>query len=103
MVALVNGKLDAIARLCERYRVRKLEIFGSAATGSGFDTATSDVDFLVEFQPLEPPEHAAAYSGLLRALDEMFGREVDLVEAAAISNPYFLTAVNKSRSLLYAA
>ncbi|MBM4031743.1 MAG: hypothetical protein FJ291_08165 [Planctomycetes bacterium] len=103
MVAIVEEKLDAIVRLCRRYRVRSLELFGSAATGKGFDPARSDVDFLVEFLPLEPVEHAAAYFGLLRALDDLFQREVDLLEATAISNPYFLTSVNRNRSLLYAA
>lgn len=103
MVALVAEQLDAIARLCERYKVRRLELFGSASTGAGFDALTSDVDFLVDFLPLEPCEHAAAYFGLLRALDELLGREVDLVEAAAIANPYFLASVNKTKALLYAA
>jgi len=36
--------------LCKRFRVRRLEAFGSAVTGR-FRTATSDIDFLVEFQP----------------------------------------------------
>jgi predicted nucleotidyltransferase len=103
MVAIVEKNLGAIVGLCQRYRVRSLELFGSAATGRGFDPARSDVDFLVEFLPLEPTEHAEAYFGLLRALDGLFQRQVDLVEATAISNPYFLTAVNQSRSLLYAA
>jgi hypothetical protein len=41
--------------------------------------------------------------GLKEALEALFGRSVDLVEAGASSNRYFLESVNKSRRLLYAA
>lgn len=40
----------AIAELCRRYRVRRLEVFGSAARGDDFDPARSDFDFLAEFE-----------------------------------------------------
>ena len=36
-----------------RYNVHCLELFGSAANGK-FDAAISDLDFLVEFEPLAP-------------------------------------------------
>jgi len=36
--------------LCRRYGVRKLELFGSATDGA-FDPRTSDLDFLVDFDP----------------------------------------------------
>ena len=49
------------------YRVRKLELFGSAASDR-FDPATSDLDFLVEFDVVPPAEHARCYFGLLFAL-----------------------------------
>ena len=41
----------ALADLCRRHRVQRLELFGSAATGQD-DPARSDLDFLVEFEPL---------------------------------------------------
>ena len=37
------------------------------------------------------------------ALKTALGRRVDLVEAAAINNPYLRTAINKSRELVYAS
>ena len=40
-----------IAEICRRYRVTRLEVFGSVARGTDFDTETSDVDFLVEYHP----------------------------------------------------
>lgn len=89
-------------RLCRRYHVRSLALFGSAA-GDDFDPARSDVDLLVDFEPLPPGTHADAYFGLLESLEDLFGRPVDLVMTRAIRNPYFRQAVESSRHLIYAA
>jgi predicted nucleotidyltransferase len=89
-------------RLCERYGVAKLEVFGSAVTGA-FDEATSDLDFLVEYLPLPPGKHADAYFGLLESLQALLQRPVDLVMVKAVRNPYFLQAIADSREVLYAA
>ncbi len=102
MVHLVEEKSDEIARLCARYSVKRLELFGSAA-GIDFDPQKSDIDFLVEFLPLHSGEHADAYFGLLEALQELLGRSVDLVMLNAVKNPYFLEAIVKNRTVLYAA
>lgn len=51
MNSLIEQKRDDLNRLCERFKVQQLEIFGSAARGE-FDPAKSDLDFLVEFQAL---------------------------------------------------
>jgi uncharacterized protein with HEPN domain len=47
---IVERNLTAIAELCRRFGVRRLDLFGSAATGR-FDPGSSDLDFLVEFEP----------------------------------------------------
>jgi len=92
-------ELEAV---CRRYGVRRLELFGSAATGQD-RPGESDLDFLVEFGPLPPGGYADAYFGLLESLEELFGRTVDLVVPSAIRNPYFLKAIEGTRTLLYAA
>lgn len=99
---LIENKREELSRVCERFIVRRLELFGSAADGS-FEPDTSDLDFLVEFLPLEAGGHFDAYFGLRDALEDLFGRSVDLVMTRAIRNPYFLKAVNRSRTVLYAA
>ena len=88
--------------LCRRYGVRRLELFGSAATGHN-QPGESDLDFLVEFGPLPPGGYADAYFGLLESLEALFGRKVDLVVPSAVRNPYFLKAIEETRTLLYAA
>jgi predicted nucleotidyltransferase len=102
MINLIEGHRAKLDELCRRCHVRTLEIFGSAADGT-FDPEKSDLDFLVEFLSLHPAEHADAYFGLLFGLEDLFCRKIDLLEAAAIRNPYLLKSVNKQRTVLYAA
>jgi len=102
MTALLQAKRSEIAALCRRRRVSRLDVFGSAARGT-FEAESSDLDLLVEFQPLGPGERAEAYFGLLEDLGDLFQRPVDLVMARAISNPYFRRAVEQTREMRYAA
>jgi uncharacterized protein len=102
MVQAIAKRRSEISELCRRYRVRRLELFGSAA-GATFDPHRSDVDFLVEFEPLADGEHADAYFGLRESLESLLSCPVDLVMTRASHNPYFLEAIAPTRTLLYAA
>ncbi|HOW19576.1 MAG TPA: nucleotidyltransferase domain-containing protein [Phycisphaerae bacterium] len=86
--------------MCRRFKVRRLEVFGSAATDR-FDPQRSDLDFLVEYQPLAFGEYADCYFGLLAGLEDLFGRPIDLVQPEAIRNPYFLRGIQGTRTLVY--
>ncbi len=79
-----------------------MELFGSSATGR-FDAGRSDLDFLVEFLPLQPGQHADAYFGLKEELEALFDRNVDLVMNSAVVNPYFREELDRTRTALYAA
>ena len=102
MELCVESKQAELVELCREYRVRKLELFGSAANGR-FNPETSDLDFLVEFDTTPRGESARCYFGLLFGLEDLLGRKVDLVDFRAIQNPYFLRSINKDRVVLYAA
>ena len=100
--ALIESRRADIGRICARFGVRRLELFGSAATGT-FDPAHSDVDFLVDFDLNGHPDRFEQYFGMKEALEALFGRPVDLVEEGASTNRYFLESLNRTRRLLYAA
>jgi uncharacterized protein len=102
MHATIREKQAELANLCRQYRVKRLSLFGSAASGE-FRQSSSDFDFTVEFEPLAPEEHAHAYFGLLRALTDMLGAPVDLVEVAAIENPYYRREIEATQQPLYGA
>lgn len=102
MNPIIDNNRDELRKLCEKYRVKRLDVFGSAA-GDSFDPATSDLDFLVSFHDLSFGEVADTYFNLLEAIRTLFDRSVDLVMESAIDNPYFRESVEESRILLYAA
>jgi predicted nucleotidyltransferase len=103
MLPLIEERRAEIEALCRRYHVRRLDLFGSAARGDDFDAAKSDLDFLVEFEPLPYGGRYRAYFGLKEALESLFGRRVDLVTDESVRNPYLKTSIEKGRRLLYAA
>ena len=102
MVQLITDHAAELEQLCRRCRVLRLDVFGSATDASRFGPE-SDLDFLVEFQSAREPGIADRYFDLLFALQELYGRPVDLVMDSAIKNPYFREAVEESRELVYAA
>lgn len=101
MIPDIERTRPELEELCRRYRVRRMEAFGSAATGR-FESETSDIDLLVEFEATGSPGYADRYFGLLESLETLFGRPVDLVVASAIKNPYFRQSVDQTKALLYA-
>ncbi len=100
MNVLLARQLPHIAALCERYGVAHLELFGSA-TGPEFNPESSDFDFLVELDTQTPGSRARRWTELADALEKLLGRHVDLVNPRYIRNPYFLQAVNNSRTVIY--
>ncbi|EHY90211.1 nucleotidyltransferase family protein [Saccharomonospora azurea] len=102
MHELVKAKRGEIERLCRSLAVRRLDVFGSAV-GDSFDTESSDVDVLVEFDSSPEVDYFDTHFTLKEGLERILGRPVDLVSATAIRNPYFRRSVLESREHLYAA
>lgn len=102
MIPVVEERVDDLKRLCIRYGVQRLDLFGSASTGR-YDSVDSDLDFVVEFRPEALLAYADAYFGLLESLERLFGKPVDLVVGSAIRNPYFLQSVEETRIPIYAS
>ncbi len=103
MISLVESRIASLQQLCRQYGVGRLELFGSAATGT-FDPARSDLDFLVEFLPgQELGPWLRHYFEFQAELARLFGRPVDLVLSAAVRNHYFRKELDRTRTVLYAA
>ena len=102
MISAIAQYRDELEKLCHRHHVRRLELFGSAASG-GFNPESSDLDFLVMFEDLEPAAYADAYLGFYEDLTALFDRRIELVSTTAITNPYFLESIERNRETLYAA
>ena len=86
MHAAIAVKQAKLAELCRHY-----------------DPATSDADFLVEFDPNSDLPPLEQFFGLVEALSDALGRPVDLVENHEFRNPYLGASINAYRELVYAA
>lgn len=101
MDAAVLLDTQAIRSACERFGVERLRVFGSVLTDR-FDPETSDIDFLVTFQP-ERDDLFRDYFDLKFELEHILGREVDLVMERSIRNPFFKASAFGSAQDVYAA
>jgi predicted nucleotidyltransferase len=70
--------LEQNREIIQRFSVRSLALFGSAARGEA--GPTSDLDFLVDFEK----KSFDSYMDLKTFLERLFGRPVDLVISDAI-------------------
>ncbi|MBB3052347.1 hypothetical protein FHS23_003381 [Prauserella isguenensis] len=93
--------LDAIARVCERYGVERLRLFGSALS-EGFDPARSDVDLLIDYHE-GIRRTSRDYFALKDELEEIIGHPVDLVQSRNLRNPYIAHTVFSTARDIYAA
>lgn len=66
---------DTLAALCRRFGVARLDVFGSAARGADFDPASSNADFLVEFDARA--DDLGNYLDFKEALEKLLGRAVE--------------------------
>lgn len=88
---------EALERLCRRYHVRRLDLFGSVLREEDFGVE-SDLDVLVEFEPGHTP--GLAFARLQRDLSELLGRQVDLHTYRSLSR-YFRDEVLEESQPLY--
>ncbi len=96
MSFVVEASREDLRRVCERYHVERLALFGSAL-GEGFGP-DSDVDLLVEFEAGRTP--GLGFARLQRELSELVGRQVDLHTYRSLSR-YFRDEVLRESEVIY--
>jgi len=99
-IRIIDVPAEEVAQLCRRWKVAELSLFGSAARDeAGPD---SDVDLLVRFEDGERWS-TLDLARLVIELEQLIGREVDLIEDRAVENPFKRRAILAGRRVLYAA
>jgi len=101
MHPLASLDISAIQAACEQFGVERLRLFGSALSDR-FDSERSDIDFLVDFRP-DNDALFANYFDLKAELERIVGRDVDLVDASVVRNPFFKASAFGNAQDLYAA
>lgn len=98
-MAKLDNYIADIVTLCSRHNVRHLFAFGSVVTDHF--NQTSDVDLLVDFLPVSATDYADNYYSLKFSLEEILHRKLDLLEEKALTNPYFISAIENKKQLIY--
>ncbi len=96
---VIDQNIEIIRDLCSRHKVSSLFVFGSVITNK-FEK-NSDIDLLVDFKDVDLYDYADNYFALKDALENVFKRNVDLLEDKAIKNPYLRQSIDSSKQLVY--
>jgi predicted nucleotidyltransferase len=90
---------ETIAEFCQRWQVTEFAIFGSALRDDF--NALSDIDVLISFD--DGAEITLLDLAQMQIeLERLFNRPVDLVEKAALRNPYRRREILETSQVVYA-
>ena len=96
---LIEKNIDKIHDLCSKHKVGRLFAFGSVLT-ERFQN-DSDIDLIVDFKEVDLYNYADNYFDLKFSLENLFERDVDLLEDKAINNQYLRQSIDSSKQLIY--
>jgi len=95
----LNDNINQIKYLCGKYYVRQLFAFGSVLTDKFNEQ--SDVDLIVDFDKNAVKDHFINYFDFKYALEDVLGRQVDLLEEQPIRNSYLRKNIENTKTLIY--
>ncbi len=96
---LFNKDIEKLKKLCSKFRVLKLYVFGSAISNKF--RKDSDIDFLVTFDSVDINDYADNYFDFKFSLEDLFNRKIDLLEEKSIKNPFLKQSIDSSKELIY--
>ena len=98
---LLRHHRTEIEDACRRHHVKRLDAFGSVLRDDF--TATSDIDLLVEFEPVQASGFDHPYWAFADEMEVILGRAADVVMVSAVTNPYLADELERTRMAIYAA
>ena len=96
---IIEQHIIELRKLCDRFHVAELFVFGSYAKGNF--TEKSDIDFLVRFSGVNPLDYFDNYIDFKIELEKLFSRNIDLIEIQTIKNPILKQAIDRDKIILY--
>ena len=96
---IIDQNIEIIHDLCTRHKVARLFVFGSVITNRL--KKNSDIDLIVDFRDIDAYDYADNYFDLKFSLENLFNRNVDLLEDKAINNPYLRQSIDSTKQLIY--
>jgi len=96
---IVEQNLSNVSELCKLHNVKDMYLFGSVLTEQF--SSDSDVDFLVNFKPIDLFQYFDNYMELKEKLEHLLKRPVDLLEEQTIQNPVLRRSIDRNKKLIY--
>ena len=100
---LIERNLQDILKLCKKYRVKRLYVFGSILTDRFNEN--SDIDFSVDFDResinADNLDWADLFFGFMEGLQNILKRKVDIVFEDFINNQYFRNELDRTKQIIY--
>ena len=100
---LIERNLQDILKLCKKYRVKRLYVFGSILTDRFNEN--SDIDFSVDFDResinADNLDWADLFFGFMEGLQNILKRKVDIVFEDFINNKYFRNELDRTKQIIY--
>lgn len=98
--SIIKENIDELVNICKKYRVSKLYAFGSVLS-ERFNEKSSDIDLVVELEPMKPLVKGETIMKLWGAFETLFRKKVDLLTDQPIRNPYLRKNVENTKRLIY--
>jgi predicted nucleotidyltransferase len=99
MHSILTKNIKEIEQICRQHKVTKLYAFGSVCTDKFNDN--SDVDLIFSFKERYFDGYVDNFFELEAKLENLLKRKIDLVAEETLQNPYFISSVNKTKTVIY--
>ena len=97
----ISLKYEDIVRLCEKYHISELSVFGSVLRDDFRDD--SDVDLLIVWEDYMHKNGSWDFLYIENDLEKLIGRDVDVVDKECIRNPIRREEIMSTYEVVYAA
>ena len=95
----IHIKYEDIVKICEKYRLSELSIFGSSIRGDF--KANSDIDILIAYEDVWQND-PFDFIDIQEEFEIITGRKVDIIDKDALTNPIRKEDILASREVIYA-
>jgi uncharacterized protein len=95
----LDKHIEKIKSICSRNDVKTLFAFGSVLREDFSEN--SDIDLLVDIEDKDPITYSDKYFDLKFNLQDLFNRDIDLLETRGLRNSLLKESIDKNKVIIY--
>jgi len=96
----VHLTYEDVVKICEKYRIAELSVFGSAIRDDFNEN--SDVDFLVVWENYRKNNDRWDFITIIDDFSRLLNREVDVIDVDELTNPIRRKSILSTCEMIYA-